>query len=142
MNFDHDFLAKKQVHIAKKWYPLNEYQQLEPLERRTLFMAQKVDRIQKPPVCSVAAVSVDNVSEIFALLTIVGTLQTSVDTLIGMSSKHNRRIAKTKKLQEDADIFESSSNSSSDKDDTISKSSALALARGKLAGGGKKRKNN
>ena len=45
LNSNHDFLAKKEVHVVKKWYPLNECQKPEPLERRKLFMAQKVDGV-------------------------------------------------------------------------------------------------
>ena len=105
-------------------------------------MAQKADGVHKPPVCSVAAVSVDNASEIPALTTVVSTLQTSVDALIGVNTKQNCRIAEIKKLQEDADMFTESSDSSSDKDDTLPKSSAPALVCGELAGGSKKRKNN
>ena len=138
---DHGVLAKKQVHVAKKWYPLNEYQKLKPLECRKLFIQQKANGVQKPPVCSVAAVSVDNASEISALTTVVSTLQTSVDALIGVSTKKNHRIAKIKKLQEDANMFADSSNISSNKDDTMPKASALALGRNKLAGGKKRKKN-
>ena len=105
-------------------------------------MAQKTDGVQKPSVCNVAVVPDDNVSKISALTTVVGTFQTSVNALIGVSLKQNCRIDKIKKLQGDADIFGSNSNRSSDEDDTTSKSSFLLLARGKLAGGSKKRKKN
>ena len=76
------------------------------------------------------------------LTTVVGTLQISLDALIGVNSTQNHRIAKIKKIHEDADIFGSISDSSFDKDDTIPKSSTLALGRGKLAGEGNERKND
>ena len=60
----------------------------------------------------------------------MGNLQTSVDALIGVSTKQNCRIAKIKKLQEDADFFGSSSDSSYDEHDTIPKSSALHFPAG------------
>ena len=40
----HDHLAKKQVHINKKWYPSSAYGEMEPLERRMLFINQSVEK--------------------------------------------------------------------------------------------------
>ena len=58
----HDHLAKKQVHINKMWYPSPVYEEMEPLERRILFINQSVEKGQGKgggrPVSSVAAVSV------------------------------------------------------------------------------------
>ena len=107
-----------------------------------MFIAQKADGdSQKPHVCSVAVVSIDNASDISALTNVVSSLQTVVDTLIGMITRQRCRIAKIKKLKEDADIFASSSDSS-DEDGSFHKSSASALTRGKLAGGKKRKKNS
>ena len=59
INGDHDFLASKQAHVQNKWYLLPEYIELELLERRKLFIGQRLDGVIKPPVCTVNAVSVD-----------------------------------------------------------------------------------
>ena len=37
---EHDALAKRQTHINENWYPSNRYLELEPLERRMLFINQ------------------------------------------------------------------------------------------------------
>ena len=58
----HDHLAKKQVNINKTWYPSSAYGEMEPLERRMLFINQYVEKGHRKgggrPVSSVAAVSV------------------------------------------------------------------------------------
>ena len=66
----------------------------------------------RPSVCTVNAVSVDGTTatEISTLTTAVGSLQTSVDMLVDLGAKQNRRIAKIKKLQEDHDMFANSSD--------------------------------
>ena len=122
-----------------------QYNDLEPLERRKLFIDQRGNGVSKPPVRSVNAVYVDGttVSEISTLTTAVGSLQTSVDMLIDLGAKQNRRIAKIKKLQEDQNMFASSGiESSSDEDNTMSRATQFALCRGKLAVSSKKRKKN
>ena len=78
LNGGHDFLAKKQVRVTKKWYPFNKYEKLEPLERHKLFIQQKADGVKKPPVQSLNAVSVDTNSEISALTSVMSSLQLSV----------------------------------------------------------------
>ena len=40
----HDHMAKKQVHINKTWYPSSAYGEMEPLERRMLFINQSVEK--------------------------------------------------------------------------------------------------
>ena len=88
LNGNHDLLAKKQHYIIKKCYLGDEYNNLEPLKRRKLCIAQKADEgLQKPPVYSVAVVSVDNTSEIAALTYVVSTSQTSVNDVIGVSTR-------------------------------------------------------
>ena len=42
----HDHLAKKQVHINKMLYPSPVYREMEPLERRILFINQSVEKGQ------------------------------------------------------------------------------------------------
>ena len=69
-------------------------------------------------------------------------MQTSVDALIDVSAIQSCRIAKIEKFQEDAKIFESNLQDSSDKDVTIPKFSALALACGKSIPGENKRKKH
>ena len=98
----------------------------------------------KPPVRSVNAFSVggSTLSEISTLTTAVSTLQTSVDMLVELGAKQNRRIAKIKKLQEDADIFPSSGDESSSDDKLMAKATQSALGRGKLATSSKKRKKH
>ena len=58
----HDHLAKIQVHINKTWYLSPVYGELEPLERRVLFINQSEEKAQVKaggrPVSSVADVSV------------------------------------------------------------------------------------
>ena len=58
----HDHLAKNQVHINKPWYPSSAYGEMEPLERRTFFINQSVEKghgkVGGRPVSSVADVSV------------------------------------------------------------------------------------
>ena len=139
---DHDFLASKQTHVQNKWYPPEQYKDLEPLERRKLFLDLKAHGATKPPVQSVNAVSVrgSTVSEISTLATAVGTLQSSVDMLVEASAKQNRRIAKIKKLQEDHDIFPDSDDDSSSDDELVTKASQSALARGSLASKKRKKK--
>ena len=146
-NGNHDFLAKKQTHVQKKWYPLNEYVKLEPLERRKLFIQQKADGVTKPPVRSVNAVSVDGTTaiEIPALTTVVSSLQSSVEILVDLSAKQNRRIAKIKKLQANHDIFPTLSDeslSSDDEDNTKPSATASVLGCGRVAGGSRKRRKN
>ena len=122
-----------------------EYIELEPLERRKLFIEQKANGVTRPPVRTVNAVSIDGTTttEISTLITAVGSLQTSVDMLVDLGAKQNRRIAKIKKLQEDHDMFANSSDeSSSDEDKSTSKATQSALGRGKLAASIKKRKKN
>ena len=139
-NSNHDFLASKQTHVENKWHPLAQYNDLEPLERRKLFLDLKASGATKPPVQSVNAVSVggSTVSEISTLTTAVSTLQTSVDMLVDLGAKQHRRIAKIKKLQENADIFPSSDNDSSSGDELMARATQSALGRGNLAS--KKRK--
>ena len=141
---DHDFLASKQTHVQNRWYPLAQYNDLEPLERRKLFIDQRANGVTKPPVRSVNAVSIggSTVSEMSTLTTAVSTLQTSVDMLVELGAKQNRRIAKIKKLQEDADIFPSSGDESSSDDELMAKATQSALGRGKLATSGEKRKKH
>ena len=43
-NGDHDFLAKKQNHTTKNWYPSDEYRQLEHMGRRKLFINQETQK--------------------------------------------------------------------------------------------------
>ena len=38
----HDHLTKKQVHINKTWYLFSAYGEMEPLERRMLFINKSV----------------------------------------------------------------------------------------------------
>ena len=93
---DHNFLASKQTHVQNKWYPVEQYNNLEPLERRKLFLDLKASGVTKPPVRSVNAVSIggNTVSEISTLTTYVSTLQTLVDMLVELGAKQNRRITK------------------------------------------------
>ena len=96
----------------------------------------------KPPVRSVNAFSVggSTLSEISTLITAVSTLQTSVDMLVDLGAKQHRRIAKIKKLQENADIFPSSDDDSSSGDELMARATQSALGRGNLASSSKKRK--
>ena len=96
----------------------------------------------KRPVRSVNAVSIggSTVSEILTLTTAVSTLQTSVDMLVDLGAKQHRRIAKIKKLQENADIFPSSDDDSSSGDELMAKATQSALARGNLASKKRKKK--
>ena len=58
----HDHLAKMQVHIKNTWYPSSAYGEMEPLERRMLFINKSMEKGYEKrggrPVSSVAAVSV------------------------------------------------------------------------------------
>ena len=143
-NGDHDFLASKQTHVENKWYPLPQYNELEPLECRTLSIDQRANGVTKPPVCTVHVVSVDGTTatEILTLTSDVSTLQTSVDMLVDLGAKQNCRIAKIKKLQEDQNMFASSGNESSSDEEMMSKATQSALGHGKLAASSKKRKKN
>ena len=115
---------------------------MEPLERRKLILDLKASGATKPPVQSVNAVSVggSTVSEISTLTSAVSTLQTSVDMLVEVVARQNRRIAKIKKLQEDHDIFPSSDDDSSSGDELMAKATQSALARGNLASKKRKKK--
>ena len=77
-NGDHDFLASKQTHVENKWYLLPQYNDLEPLERRKLFIDQRANGVSKPPVRSVSAVSIDGTTatKISTLPSAVNALQT------------------------------------------------------------------
>ena len=66
----------------------------------------------------------------------------SLELLVEVSSKQNRRIAKIKKLQEDQNMFASSGDKSSSDEELMSKATQSALGRGKLAASSKKRKKN
>ena len=115
---------------------------MEPLERRKLFLDLKASGATKPPAQSVNAVSVggSTVSEISTPASAIGTLQTSVDMLVEVGAKQNRRIAKIKKLQEDNLMFASSDDDSSSGDELVAKASQSALARGSLASKKRKKK--
>ena len=108
------------------------------MEHCKLFIAQEANGSRLPK--SVAAVSVDHLSDILTLTDAVRGLQNSVDALISVSTAQHHRIAKLKQCQKEADIYENGGNSSDDKDVILPSPSALALARKKLAGGGKERK--
>jgi hypothetical protein len=135
---DHDFLAKKQVRVKKGWYPQDECLKLEPLERRKLFITQHADGAR--PSKFITTVSVDHSYEISTLTDTVNSLHNSVDAPIGVNTTQNHRIANPKQIQKDAEIFDSNDDTSDNKDVTLPSPSALALARGKLAGGKKSRK--
>ena len=61
----YDHLDKKQVNINKTWYPSSAYVEMEPLERRMLFINQSLEKGHGKgggrPVSYVDAVSVSEI---------------------------------------------------------------------------------
>ena len=136
----HDHLAKKQVHINKTWYPSPVYGEMEPLERRMLFINQSVEKGQGKgggrPVSSVAAVSVAE-SQMSAMTATLSCMSDNISSLLNSSEKHQRKIEKIRIKQREENLFSSSSSSSSE-DEIRSNQGNQALARGSLKS--KKRK--
>ena len=136
----HDHLAKKQVHINKTWYPSSAYGEMEPLERRMLFINQSVENGHGKgggrPVSSVAAVSVAEI-QISAMTATIGGMSENIVGLLNASEKHQRKIEKIRVKQREENLFSSSSSSSSD-DEIRSNQGNQALARNSLKS--KKRK--
>ena len=128
---DHDALAKRQTHINETWYPNNRYLELEPLERRMLFMNQQAQKAAEGgrPVQSVSAVSVDD-STISQLTTAVTSMTGTLEALAKLSAKHSRNIKHICAIQQDdeeEDLFASSSS-----EEEVTNANNPALARNKM----------
>ena len=128
---EHDALAKRQTHINENWYPSNRHLELEPLERRMLFINQQAQKAAEGgrPVQSVSAVSVDD-STISQLTTAVTSMTGTLEALANLSAKHACKIKQIRAIQQDdttEDLFESSSN-----EEEQTNRNNPALARNKL----------
>ena len=133
-------MAKKQVHINKKWYPSLVYGEMEPPERRMLFINQCVEKGHGKgwgrPVSSVAAASVAE-SQMSAMTATISGTSDNIAGLLNASEKHQRKIEKIIIKQMEENLFISSSRSSSE-DEIRCNQGNQALARGSLKS--KKRK--
>ena len=113
----HDYLAKLQVHINKIWYPSSAYGEMEPLERRMLFINQSVETGHGKgggcPVSSVAAVSVFE-SQISAMTATLSGMSENIAELLNAREKHQRKIEKIRVNQREENLFSSSISLSSD----------------------------
>ena len=98
----HDHQAKKQVHINKTWYPSSTYGEMEPLERRMLFINQSVEKGHGKgggrPVSSVAAVSVAE-SQMSAMTATLSGMRENIAGLLNASEKHQRKIERIRVKQ-------------------------------------------
>ena len=138
----HGHLAKKPVHINKTWYPSPVYGEIEPLERRMIFINQSVEKGQDKggghPVSSVSAVSVSE-SHISAMTATLCGMSDNIDGLLNVSEKHQRNTEKIRIKQREENLFRSRSSSSSD-DEIRSNQGNQALARGSFKKLSQKRK--
>ena len=139
---NHDHLAKKQVHISKTWYPSPVYGELEPLERRMIFINQSEEKAQGKAgghtVSSVAAVSVAG-SHMPAMAATLSGMSDNIAGLLNASEKHQRKIKKIRINQrEENKLFSSRSTSSSEEEIKINQGNQ-ALARGSFKKLSKKR---
>ena len=127
---EHDALAKRQTHISDCWYPNNRYLELEPLERRMLFISQQTQKAAEGgrPVQSVSAVSVDD-STISQLTTAVTSMTGTLEALANLSAKHSRKIKQTRAIQQDDDTEDLFESSSSEEEQTNRNNPALARNR-------------
>ena len=136
----HDHLAKKKVHINKTWYPSAAYGEMEPLERRMLFIDQSVEKghgkVGGCPVSYVAAVSVAE-SQMSAMTATLSGMSNNIAGFLNASEKHQRKIEMIRIKQREENLF-SSSISSSSEDEIRRNQGNQALARGYLKS--KKRK--
>ena len=136
----HDHLAKKQVPIKKTCYLSSVYGEMEPLERRMIFINQSVEKGQGKgggrPVSSVAAVSVAE-SQLYAMTATLSGMSDNISGLLNASEKHQRKIENIRIMQREENLFSSSINSSSE-DEIRSNQGNKALACGYLKS--KKRK--
>ena len=130
----HDHLAKKQVHINKTWYPSSAYGEMDPLERRMLFVNQYVEKGHGKgggcPFSSVADVSVAE-SQMSTMTATLSGMSNNIAGLLNASEKHQRKIEKIRIKKREENFF-SSSISSSLEDEIRSNQGNQALARGYL----------
>ena len=130
----HYHLAKKQVHINKTWYPSSAYGEMEPLERRMLFINQSVEKGHGKgggrPVSSISAVSVAKIQMSAVTATLSG-MSENIDRLLNSSEKHQRKIEKIRIKQREENLF-SSISSSCLEDEIRSNQGNQALAHGSL----------
>ena len=130
----YDHLAKMQVHINKTWYPSSDYDEMEPLERRMLFINQSVEKGHGKgggsPVSSFAAVSVDEI-QMSAMTATLSGMSENISGLLNASEKHQRKIERIRVKRREENLFSSSSSSSSD-DKIRSNQGNHALARNSL----------
>ena len=112
----HDHLAKKQAHINKTWYQSSAYGEMDPLERRMLFINQYVEKGHGkgggPPVYSIAAVSVSEIQR-SAMTATLSSMSENIAGLLNASEKHQRKIEKIRVKQREENLFSSSSSLSS-----------------------------
>ena len=91
----HDHLSKLQVHINKTWYPSSAYGEMDPLERRMLFINQTVEKRHGKGrgghVSSVAAVSVAEI-QMSAMTATLSGMSENIAGLINAREKHQRKI--------------------------------------------------
>ena len=89
----HDYLAKKQVHIKKTWYPSPAYGVMETLERRIIFINQSVEKVQGKgggrTVSSVSAVYVAE-NQMSAMTATLSGMSDNIAGLWNSSEKHQR----------------------------------------------------
>ena len=127
-------LAKMQVHINKKWYPSSSYGEMEPLERRMIFINQSVEKGHgkggSRPVSSVAAVSVAD-SQMSAITATLSGMSKNITGLLNASEKHQRKFERIRVKQREENLFSSIRSLSSD-DDIRSNQGKQALARSSL----------
>ena len=138
----HDHLAKNQVHINKTWYPSPVYGEMEPLERRMLFINQYVEKGQGKvggrPVSSVAAVSVSE-SQMSAMTATLSGMSDNIAGLLNAIEKHQCKIEKIRIKHREENLFSSSSSLSSE-DEIGNNQGNQALSRGSFKKLSKKRK--
>ena len=106
-----------QVHKNKTWYPSSAYVEMEPLERRMLFINQSVVKGNGKgggrPVSSVAAVSVAK-SQMFAMTATLSGIREHISGLLNSSEEHQPKIENIRVKQREENLFSCSSSSSSD----------------------------
>ena len=82
-NGDHDFAVHKLNNIYKCWHPDTEYQKMNPLEKRRLYLIQKnknksSDWYKRKALTSVNALSITMSSQMYKMSTSIASLDNHV----------------------------------------------------------------
>ena len=129
----HDALARRQVHIKDCYYPNSRYVELEPLERRMLFLNQQAQKATEAgrPLQTVSTVSLDD-STISQLTTAVTSMTGTLEALQKMSAKHGRAIQQVRAIQDDNDEEDLFADDDTSVEEEFTNATNPALARNRM----------